>query len=255
MLDSGERVRLVTAIRVSGSWTDRDQLLASIAERGDAYHLSGRRFVDSRTCYCATLDLGHLESGCHRTACEPGRATPFAATKSASPSQWQAVGSLRLSGIGGSRRAARKLMRLTLGLLECGGESVEVESSGMLHESASWRELADSKTDFSLLDAYVSTIEQDGVRRSCGMHCLGLRDVVLDRRLPPEEAETLVRALLLYTLEGARALYSGVTVRFGKRQPVFRLVAQPCSSFESEDPRSNPYGIWRLIRVGARSAP
>lgn len=255
MLDRNGRVPPVTAVKVAGGWRNREQLLTSIASRNNAYRLTGRRFMDARTCYAGTLDFDRLESARRyarrarpETASADPKRTPHVTDPQGSTGSSERS-TLRLSGIGGSRRAARKLMRLTAGLLECGGESVEVESSGGLHASASWRALAETKTDFSLLDAFVSTIEQEDVWRSCGMHSLGLRDVMLDSCLPSDEAETFVRTWLLYTLEGPRLLYSGVTVRFGKRYPVFRLVAQPCSSFQANDPRCNPYGVWRLLRI------
>jgi Domain of unknown function (DUF4261) len=156
-------------------------------------------------------------------------------------------------GEGGSLEAARGIMRVVCGLLRAGGIAVKVESAGLAHRAEVWQQLAGEAetSDAALYHAYVTRIGQNdtGLFYTCGMHNLGLRDVVVQDALPPREAAALLQTFALYTLLERPLLESGHTFSVDPHAPRYRVLAEPCELYTEDELFFNPFGVWRLSRL------
>jgi hypothetical protein len=162
-------------------------------------------------------------------------------------------------GEGGSLEAARGIMRVVCGVLRAGGIAVKVESAGLAHTAEVWKQLAvEAETsDAALYHAYVTRIEQQDadLYYTCGMHNLGLRDVVVQDALPPQEAASLLETFALYTLLERPGLESGHTFSVNAQAPRYQVLAEPCELYPEDDLFYNPFGVWQLspARISGRN--
>lgn len=90
---------------------------------------------------------------------------------------------LYLSSEGGSLERCRRLMEVASALLDCGGLGVKIESSGLAHTAAKWRELTATEIPDVILTAFVTYVGDSGDYYSCGMHNLGFRDPYVAGRI------------------------------------------------------------------------
>lgn len=177
-------------------------------------------------------------------------------------------------------------LRTASALIDLGGRTVHCLSSGAVHSPRGWQALAtearrafaDSPTartaaetieaaarlrfDLSraLASAYVRlpVAAANGDLHTCGAHVLGRPDAIVARadcegldEKAEVEAARLLDAFLLYQLAecGADDLRGGDTFRRFEAAPRYRLAAEPCSRFATDDPRWNPFGYYRLRLV------
>jgi hypothetical protein len=176
---------------------------------------------------------------------------------------------------------SRWYLRLGRRLLEAGAVAMKCETSGIAHGKSHWIELAaacevpedgwseERLRDFwtSLLSAFVQfPIEAKGDLYTCGMHLLGMPDVIVAQSLMQEaipdshsivdEAVYLFNAFCLYLLsecpEGEFA--PGHSFQPDLEFPSFRLEWEPCQGYAEDDLSFNPYGRWRFAKLG-KNAP
>src|SRR5207237_479622 len=157
-----------------------------------------------------------------------------------------------VAGKGGSLEAARDVMGAVSAVVRAGGLGVKVESAGLAHSVGQWQRLATEAetSNEALYHAYVTRIArpEENLFYTCGMHNLGLRDVVVQDDLPTQEAASLLQTFALYTLLEKPALASGHTFSVAPQAPVYRLAEEPCSYYTEDDLFYNPFGMWVLSR-------
>lgn len=144
---------------------------------------------------------------------------------------------------------ARQMMRVGIALLNAGGIAVKVESSGLAHSAARWRELATSENLFDLYVAFVTLTGDSDCFYSCGMHNFGLPDATVPRDLDPQIAVQVLNVFNSYLLAESPAFADGNTFSTDTDSPRFVLHKSACHNYEPDDPFHNPYGMWNLKRV------
>jgi hypothetical protein len=118
---------------------------------------------------------------------------------------------------------ARQMLGVGVALLDAGGMAVKVESSGIAHSGARWRELATSDDPFDHYTAFVTLIGRADCFYSCGMHSFGLPDSAVPRDIDIQEAAQLLNVFNRYLLVQSPALVDGHTFSVAADAPCFRL--------------------------------
>lgn len=148
-----------------------------------------------------------------------------------------------------SPATARDVLDVGVALLNCGGLGVKIESSGVAHSAAQWRELAASEDPFDLYTAFVTLVGNRDGYYSCGMHNFGLPDCKIGNGLPPEEAAPLMNNFNFYQVSELPQLESGHTFSLESGSPVYRVTLEEETNYEADHPFHNPFGIWHLETI------
>lgn len=226
---------------IPGPWQDRSQFMAQIVRDSGGYLFAGRVLL-------------HMASGtAFELEYEPRDPRMAAAFASAGP-HWRDSDAMAgigahasvayLIGAGGSRARAEAMMTAAAALLDAGGLGVKVESSGVAHSPAAWRQLCAELAQCSAHRAYVLNITGEQVH-SCGMHQFGMKDAIVDARAAADPV-ALIHTFTWYLFTEAPAMQEGHTFSVSAQAPRYRLSAEPSMQFEAGDLFANPYGLWRL---------
>ncbi|KAB7774057.1 hypothetical protein CEK69_01760 [Xanthomonas sp. LMG 12462] len=227
---------------IPGPWPDRADLLARIVQDSGGYLFAGHVLM-------------HMDSG---QACElqyePHDARMAAAFAAAGP-HWRGSADMArigthasvvyLIGAGGSRVRAETMMRAAAALLDAGGLGVKVESSGVAHSPADWRQLCADLSLGSAHRAYVLNITGEQVY-SCGMHQFGMKDAIVAAQAASDPVG-LLHTFTCYLFNEAPDVRAGHTFSVAADAPRYRIQAEASSQFQPGDLFANPYGLWRLM--------
>lgn len=235
----------LTVLCIPGPWESRSDLVQAIARGGSGYIFAGQVLMNMQTKQTCELDF-------------QARDDRMAAAFRAAGPHW--VGTPEMQRIadhsavaylvvdGGVAMTAEALMQAADALLEAGGLGVKVESSGVAHPPADWRELCAHLHLFSAHRAYVLYVTGPQVY-SCGMHNLGLRDAIVDNDGDTAEAVELLRAFTRYLFTESPTIRAGQTFGAAQDAPVYRLLDDPGPGYEDDSLYANPFGFWRLVRA------
>ena len=232
-----------TIIGVPGRWASRSDIVTAIAENSGGYLLAGTIIMHIETKTILTLEV-------HDHEVALAKAFLIAGSGRISAKEIEVIGEhtfcLYLVGVGGSLESAERFMKAANALLECGGDGVKVESAGSAHSVSGWRELCDDGQLGSMLKAFVTYVGSRGKFYSCGMHNLGYPDCIVEARIEPGDAATLIHTFLGYLLAENPAINSGETFSVAAEAPRYRLFREECTMFSADDPFHNPFGIWKF---------
>ncbi|UYB51098.1 hypothetical protein OCJ37_13995 [Xanthomonas sp. AM6] len=226
---------------IPGPWQDRSDLVARIVRDSGGYLFAGRILL-------------HMESGDAFELEYESRDPRMAAAFAAAGPHWRGSPEMAridahasvvyLIGAGGSRVRAEAMMQAAAGLLDAGGLGVKVESSGVAHGPAAWRQLCADLSRCSAHRAYVLNITGEQVH-SCGMHHFGMKDAIVDAQAASDPVG-LLHTFTWYLFTEAPAVREGHTFSVAPQAPRYRLDAEPSTQFAPGDLFANPYGLWRL---------
>jgi len=155
----------------------------------------------------------------------------------------------QVQGPAGSVDALLETVSAVNCLLDAGGQSVHIDACDRTHSEQQWRDLSLRTDESRLLDVFVNFGGSSDENCSFGMHTLGLRDVVVDDETEREYAVILMKAFLYYVYLDDPAPSGHATFRTGPHDPVYQQLPVPCATFNSDDPRFNPIGMWQLRRI------
>jgi len=233
-------------IGVPGTWATRTDIVTSIAQRSGGFIFAGLVLMDTSTKRGFTLEVYEHDAQLHE-------AFRIASGGRISDSDIAAIAQHRHTlyclSSGVSLEAARQMLRIGVGLLGAGGLAVKVESSGVAHSAAQWRELAASEHLFDVYTAFVTLIGGRDCFYSCGMHAFGLPDAAVPRDLDAQAAAQLLNVFNHYLLAERPSLTDGHTFSVAADAPRFRLRKSACDTYEPEHAFHNPYGLWRFSRA------
>ncbi|WP_369976237.1 hypothetical protein [Xanthomonas bundabergensis] len=226
---------------IPGPWPDRSDLLARIVRDSGGYLFAGRVLL-------------HMQSGdAFELQYEPHDARMAEAFAAAGP-HWRGSAEMArigthasvvyLIGAGGSRVRAEAMMRAAAALLDAGGLGVKVESSGVAHSPAAWRQLCADLSQCSAHRAYVLNITGEQVH-SCGMHHFGMKDAIVAAQAASDPVE-LLHTFTWYLFTEAPEMREGHTFSVAEGAPRYRIQAEASTQFQPGDLFANPYGLWRL---------
>lgn len=227
-----------TILCLPGEWPDRTGFLAAAA--GAGLPAAGAFIVD-------TLGRTHLEFE-HRSSDERMR-DAFASASGGEIDDDELAAIERhksvvyLIGETGDLETLRPMVSIATRLLPHGALGIKVESAGVAAPIETWMQLSQQFDPFGLIRCFVvvGTGEQT---YSCGMHNLGLPDVITSADVAV--AKHAIDRLNLYQLIERPTLHDGETFAADKGAPSFVLRKEACTMWPADDPFHNPFGMWRL---------
>jgi len=233
-------------IGVPGTWATRTDIVTSIAQRSGGFIFAGLVIMDTTTKQGLTLEIYEYDVQLHE-------AFRIAGGGRISDSDIAAIAQHRHTlyclSSEVSLEAAVQMLKVGVALLEAGGLAVKVESSGVAHSAARWRELAASKQIFDVYTAFVTLIGGRDCFYSCGMHAFGLPDAAVPRDMDAQAAAQLLNVFNHYLVAERPSLADGHTFSVSADAPRFRLRRTACDTYEPEHAFHNPHGMWRFTRA------
>lgn len=151
-----------------------------------------------------------------------------------------------LSAIGGSMKAARRIMKAAATMVRAGGAGVFIDNSVLAHGGDLWLEMTEDGGIDAVSFAFVGIVQGNTDIWTMGMHVLGLRDIVL-KRADVEKGFDVVE-LIRYMVRGDKPVEDG---------HILADVSGPWFSCRAEDgdPKMvgtsmhNPFGRLRLVKL------
>ena len=236
---------LQTVLCIPGTWSNRSELITRIARDSGGYLFAGRVLMHAETKQSFEVQV----EACDEHLVKAFRAAGRHWITAEDLAQIQAhTFVLYLLALGGSRQRAEDLMAAADALLRAGGLAVKVESSGLAHSAAAWHDMTKKRHLSTAHTAYGVYITGEQVY-SCGMHNLGYRDAIVDASAAEDPVE-LLRTFTWYQFTENPTMLPGHTFSVAEEAPVYRLVEEQCTMYESGSLFTNPYGMWRLVQVG-----
>jgi hypothetical protein len=157
-----------------------------------------------------------------------------------------------LIGPGGSLEGAQDMLQAGAALLQAGGYAVKVETSGTAHSTRDWLAQAKRRDTHvgALYITYVALVSKSETVYSCGMHNMGFADALVSASLGMAQAADLLRGFLMGVLHEKPILFSGQSTMGDGDGGTYRLTHEDCHTYPQDDPFYNPYGMWRLTKIG-----
>jgi len=252
--DESGKPAVTIELRVPGPWISPQQLRDALVERKTGYELTADgslRSPDGDLIEIGTSDhddeIAQIFRGGHH-----GRMTEEELVLLGT----HAV-KVHVVGPGGSVDPARRVVRAAAALVRAGGYGVFVDNSGLCHGPEDFLKLADDEQPGGVFWAFVTATGDPDLVYSCGMHCLGLRDVELyDPPQDQQEAWTALHEFLGYSYQSGTELHDGDHMGglpdSGVPEYIMRDI--PCTRFEPGTPFHNPFGVWELKRAADSEA-
>lgn len=230
---------------IPGPWGDRSELIRGIAANSEGYLCGGQIMMDVQTRFSCEFIFEPADDKLYQAFRHAGwywRDTP----------EMQAVAGHRsvvyLAGKGGSEGDALSMVRAGAAMLKAGGLAVKVDSSGIAHSALRWAEFVRDGSVVGAFDALVAVVQGEGQAYTCGMHCFGLADVVVND-IEPEDIAELLRVFCLYQLIEAPTLLDGQTFATKAGGAIYTLRQHPGIEYPLDSLFHNPYGTWQLVQV------
>ncbi len=232
---------------IPGPWPDAARAMAALNASSPGFRLAGDRFTEVASRAAFEIEVYPYDP---RLA----QAFEIAGEGRFVPAELAEIGRHRstiyLVGRGGSVECVRAAVRTAVAVLDAGGIAVKIESTGKAHTAAYWRETAVSSQLSRLYGAMVVLVGGEDFFYSCGMHNLGLPDATVSSALGRAGGAHVLNNFHFYQLAEGPVIKSGHTFQIGADEPVFVVSLAECSLFEPDDPFHNPYGVWRLTKLG-----
>lgn len=158
---------------------------------------------------------------------------------------------LYISGETGSLAEAEAFARAGTAVLNAGGIGVKIESAGKGFSKEKWLGFIERWNEDNLYELFVidSITSEDGTVFSCGMHNLGLRDTIVSDE-GVQDAVDLIKTFGYYQLIDKPVIKENQTFQKDGESPIFRITTELHPPYEDHELFHNPYGVWRLTRVG-----
>lgn len=233
-------------IGIPGPWQTQSDIVTAIAKHSGGFLFAGRVLMELATKQAFGLEIHEHDPNMRHAFEVAGGARIAGDDLDAIAGHRHTLYALSQ---GASIEHAGQMLRVGVALLNAGGVAVKVESSGLAHSAARWRELAASKNPFDLYVAFVTLTGNGECFYSCGMHSFGLPDATVPGDLDPQSAAQLLSVFNSHLLAERPALADGNTFSIGEDSPRFVLRHSACHTYEPDDPFHNPDGMWNLNYV------
>lgn len=150
-------------------------------------------------------------------------------------------------GKGGSQQDAFSVMKAGNAFLNAGGLGLKVETSGKAFTKEQWVEILNYQDEEKFYESFVVILmSEENSIYSCGLHNIGLRDIICDNNLSVEQAVDLLRTFIYYLLFDKPTIISGQTFSVEVDAPRFKIIEGECKIYEKDELFFNPFGIYNL---------
>jgi Domain of unknown function (DUF4261) len=152
-----------------------------------------------------------------------------------------------LIGKAGNMIEAEKTMNAGQAFISAGGLAMKVETSGKSFTKAQWARVMAEHGENKFYEAFIVLLRaKDKSVYSCGMHNLGLRDIVCDTTLESNQGTTLIRKFIFHLLKDKPEIRNGDVFSIYPKSPGFKIFEEKCKIYAKDDLFFNPFGMYRL---------
>lgn len=152
-----------------------------------------------------------------------------------------------LSGPGGSMEAALAMMQAGCAILQAGAAGVFIDNCGLAHGGTAWQHMTEDAGPDALSFAFVNIVRGQHDVWTTGMHCLGLRDIVM-KRTDIEEGGFDIVEVIRYMSASEKPIGDGHVIA-DLEGPRFRTTVMPSSDELKGSAMHNPYGKLKLVSL------
>jgi hypothetical protein len=233
---------------IPGRWADRSEIVTSLAGANAQEYL----FAGNILLHIPSGEGFEVEIEAHDAQMQ--QSFTLAAQGRLSDDELQEIGRhtfvVYLIGKGGNMQHAAGTMRAGNAFLKAGGLAMKVETAGKSFSKEQWTLLSDAGEEQALYEAYVVLLQsEDELIYSCGMHNIGLRDVICDVDATVNEAAQLADIFNIYQVIEKPGISEGQTFSTEADGPVYRITTEVCTIYPEDDLFYNPFGMYRLQEV------
>jgi hypothetical protein len=238
MNQSGAPINII--LRIPGKWSNPGELIQRLPDGcrldPEALLLPDKTRVEFGAMPPDDQFAGVFQSACRQPPTEDERATIAGYTVN-----------VFLRGPGGSLEAARAMMRAGAAIVEAGGAGVFIDNSALAHGGRQWLEMTEDGGPDALSFAFVAVVGGQAEAWTMGMHCLGLRDVVMKRTDADAEDFGIIE-VIRYLCRSEKPVEDG-HVLADLDGPRYQALTQPSPSRFVGSPMHNPFGRLKLVSM------
>lgn len=234
---------------IPGTWADRSQLLLTIAnETQGKYLMAGNVLFNTENKQGFSIDVLEHDPMMYTAFSLAGRVTEYPLEELSKIADHKLV--IYITADTGGLTEARHLADAAAMLLNIGGLGVKVETAGKAFEKEQWLEQLEDFEFHKLYPLFVldSIVDNEGTVYSCGMHNLGLPDIILDGE-EFQDAVKLIRIFNYYQIVDKPVIVANQTFSVAADAPVYRIIKEDSQPNAGDEFFENPFGMWRLIPV------
>lgn len=228
-----------------GQWKDRPGILSAIA----LANLHEYVFAGNILLHLPTGDGFELviESADERLA----EAFSIASQGRLSEDDLDAIGNhtfvIYLLRKGGSTEDAEKMINAGNAILKAGALGIKVETAGRAFTPEQWTEISHTEGIEKFYQAYVAmALAENNEIYTCGMHNMGLRDILFNPGADMKTGIELVSLFICYLLYDKPDIEPGETFSRDADAPIYTILEEGCTRYAEDDPFFNPFGMYRL---------
>ncbi|MCH7729102.1 MAG: hypothetical protein IH991_21860 [Planctomycetes bacterium] len=152
-----------------------------------------------------------------------------------------------LTGPCGSMQAATTMMQAGAAIVRAGAAGVFIDNSGLAHGGGDWIEMAEEDSPDALSFAFVAIVRGQSEVWTMGMHVLGLRDIVMQRRDVEPDGDKIIE-VIRYLCSSDKSIDDGHWLA-DEVGPRFQVVATSSDEFDAASPMHNPFGRLKLVSM------
>ncbi|MET0466025.1 MAG: hypothetical protein ABW007_22880 [Chitinophagaceae bacterium] len=250
MFNEGEQItQSVLCIPVQCESIDALKILV-VAKTNGEYLVAGNILMNTKTKAFSEIQFDEPDEQMQQAFTYAGKVTGISANCLEQVGGHNYVVYLISSDIG--LTGARALANAGLAMLNTAGLGVKVESAGKAFDPETWEQLVNDQEYDRLFDLFVvySLTNEDGSVYSCGMHNLGYKGTIVYGE-QFQDAASLIRIFCYYQLLEQPEIIPGQTFSPEPGAPVFIIEDETDPPYQDHDLFTNPFGVWRIERVGA----
>jgi hypothetical protein len=235
-----EPAPVIIALRIPGKWKHPGELIGRLPE---GCRLTDHALVlpDETQVEIGVMAADDQFAGIFRSSCR----RPATAEELATVDEYTV--NVTLSGPGGSKDAARTMMRAGAAIVEAGGAGVFIDNCALAHGGQLWLEMTEDGGPDALSFAFVAIVRGKAEVWTAGMHVLGLRDVVMKRADVEVDGFDIVE-VIRYLARGEKEIADG-HILTDLEGPRFQAFAEDSPQDRVGSPMHNPFGRLRLVSM------
>lgn len=228
------------ALRIPGTWSHPRELVERLPD-GHRLTPEGLILPDASQVDVGALAADNQFAEIFRSSCrQPATAEELATVHSYKVN-------VCLSGPGGSKEAALRMMQAGAAMVQAGGAGVFIDNSALAHGGQHWLAMTDDGGPDALSFAFVAIIRGKEDVYTMGMHVLGLRDIVMKRGDVEADGFDIVE-VIRYLSRGEKPVDDGHVI-VDLDGPRFQAFAQVSKEMPEGSPLHNPFGRLKLVSL------
>ena len=237
-----DKINVTSVICIPGYW---DDLIELVPDTDGCLMVVGDKLIDLSNQSDWTIELCSYDMMMALSFIIAGRVTYLEDSVLAEIEEHTSV--IYISGITGDFDKAKKLAQTVRTLANKKGIAIKVESTGKAFSKEKWNECLSDGDDAAIYELFVldSLLAPDNSVYSCGMHNLGLKDVIISGK-DFEEGHRIIRTFNYYQVIDKPEIKVNQTFQTDVLSPRYLIIEEQHQINEGQELFENPFGMWRL---------